>query len=77
MSKSISVPEPFQPLENTPVPIGAITFQYLASKPDHKIYSVSLRDIEQALKPKIKTDPVTVLPGHYKKFLKIHLFLLF
>ena len=32
---------------------------------------MSLRDIEQALKPKIKTDPATVLPGHYKKLLKV------
>ena len=54
MSKPIPVQEPFQPLENTPIPIGAIAFQHLASKPDHKIYSVSLRYIEQALKPKLR-----------------------
>ena len=30
-----------------------------------------LRDLEQALKPKIKTDPATVLPGYYKEFLKV------
>ena len=71
MSKPIPVQELFQPLENTPVSIGAIAFQYLASKPDHKIYSVSLRDIEQALKPMTKTDPATVLLEHYKEFLKV------
>ena len=71
MSKPIPVQELFQPLENTPIPIGAISFQHLASKPDHKIYSVFLRDIEQALKPKAKTNPATVLPGHYKEFLKV------
>ena len=71
MSKPIPVQEPFQPLENTPIPIGAIAFQHLASKPDHKIYNVFLRDIEQALKPKIKTDAATVLPEHYKEFLKV------
>ena len=71
MSKPIPVQEPFQPLENHPIPIGAIAFQHLASKPDHKIYSVSLRDIEQALKPKAKTNPATVLPEHYKEFLKV------
>ena len=71
MSKPIPVQEPIQPLENTPTPIGAITFQHLAFKPDHKIYSFSLRDIKQALKPKTKTDPATVLPKHYKKFFKI------
>ena len=71
MSKPIPVQEPFQPLENTPISIGAIAFQHLASKPDHKIYSVSLRNIEQALNPKTKTDPATILPKHYKEFLKV------
>ena len=71
MSKPIPVSEHFQPLENTPVLISVIVFQHLASKPDHKIYSVSLRDIEQALKPKIKTDPAIVLPGYYKEFFKV------
>ena len=71
MFKPIPVQEPFQPLENTPIPIGAIAFQHLASKPDHKIYSVSLKDIEQALKPATKTDPAAVLPEHYKQFLKV------
>ena len=68
MSKPIPVQELFQPLENTLIPIGAITFQHLAFKLDNKICSVSLRDIEQALKPKTKTNPATVLPEHYKKF---------
>ena len=30
-----------------------------------------MRDIEHALKPKIKTDPATVLPEVYKEFLKV------
>ena len=71
MFKPIPVQVPFQPLENTLIPISAIAFQHLASKPDHKIYNVFLRDIKQALKPKAKTNPVTVLPEHYKKFLKV------
>ena len=71
MSKPIPVQEPFQPLENTLIPIGAITFQHLAFKLDNKICSVFLRDIEQALKPKAKTNPATVLPEHYKKFWKV------
>ena len=71
MSKPIPISESFQPFENTPIPIDAIAFQHLASKPNHKIYSVSLRGIEQSLKPKIKTHPATVLPGHYKEFLKV------
>ena len=69
-SKPIPVQEPFQPLENTLILISAIVFQHLASKPDHKIYSIFLRDIEQALKPKAKTNPATVLLEHYKEFLK-------
>ena len=71
MSKPIPVQEPFQPLKNTLIPIGAIAFQHLASKPDHKIYSISLRNIEQALKLKAKINPATVLPEHYKNFLKV------
>ena len=71
MFKPNPVQEPFQPLENTPIPIGAIAFQHLASKPDHKIYNVFLRDIEQALRPKTKTNPATVLPEYYKEFLKV------
>ena len=71
MSKPIPVQEPFQPLENTLILIGARAFQHLAFKPHHKIYSVSLRDIEQALKPNAKTNPATVLPGQYKEFLKV------
>ena len=71
MFKPIPVQDSFQPLENTPISISAIAFQHLASKPDHKIYSVFLKDIEQALKPKAKTNPVTVLPEHYKEFLKV------
>ena len=71
MSKPIPVQEPFQPLENIPIPISAIAFQHLAFKPDHKIYSIFLRDIEQSLKPKTKTDLAIVLPEHYKEFLKV------
>ena len=58
------------PTCNTPIPISAIAFQHLASKPDYKLYSVSLRDIEQALKPKVKTDPTIVLPEPHKEILK-------
>ena len=71
MFKLIPLQEPFQPLEKTFIPISAIAFQHLASKPDHKIYSVFLRDTKQALKPKIKTDLATVLPEHYKEFFKV------
>ena len=71
MPKPVQAPESFKPLWNTLIPIGAIAFQHLASKPDHEVFSVSLRDIEHALKPKIKTDPATVLPEVYREFLKV------
>ena len=70
--RPLKMPEPVQALEsfklfwNTSIPIGAIAFQHLASKPDHDVFSVSLRDIEHALKPKIKTDPATVFLEVYK-----------
>ena len=71
------MPEPVQasefvkPLRNTLVCIGAVVFQHLVFKPDHEVFSVLLRDIKHALKPKIKTDPAPVLPKVYKKFLKV------
>ena len=73
----LKMPEPVQaleslkPLQNTPIPIGAIAFQHLVSKPDHEVFSVSLKDIEHALKPKIKTDPATVLLEVYREFPKV------
>ena len=51
--------------------MGAIAFQHLASKPDHEVFSLSSRDIEHVLKPKIKTDPAIALLKVYKKFLKV------
>ena len=71
MPEPVQTLESFKPLRNTLIPIGAVAFQHLASKPDHKVFSISLKDIEHALKPKIKTDPATVLPEVYKEFLKV------
>ena len=70
MPEPVQAPESFKPLRNTPIPIKAIAFQHLASKPDHEVFSVSFRGIEHVLKPKIKTDPATVLLDVYKEFLK-------
>ena len=55
----------------TPILINAAVFSLLAAKPDHQVFSVSLRDIEQALKPKKCVDPATVLPPQYHEFLDI------
>ena len=58
-----------KPLSATPIPINTATFSLLAAKPDHQVFSVSLRDIEQVLKPKKCVDPATLLPAQYHKFL--------
>ena len=55
----------------TPIPINAAAFSLLAAKPDYQMFSVSLRDIEQALKLKKCVDPATVLPPQYHEFLNI------
>ena len=55
----------------TLIPINAAAFSLLATKPDYQVFSVSLRDIEQALKPKKCVDPATVLPPQYHEFLDI------
>ena len=65
MPEPVQAPESFKPLRNTLIPIRGIVFQHLAFKLDHEVFSISLRDIEHALKPKIKTDPATVLPEVY------------
>ena len=59
------------PICNIPIPISVIAFQHLASKPDHEVYNVSLRDIEQDLKSKVKTDHTLALLEPYTKFLKV------
>ena len=58
-------------LSATPIPINTAVFSLLAAKPDHQVFSVSLRDIEQVLKPKKFVDPATLLPAQYHKFLDI------
>ena len=60
-----------KPLSATPIPINAAVFSLLAAKPDHQVFSVSLRDIEQVLKPKKHVDPATLLSAQYHKFLDI------
>ena len=60
-----------KPLSATPIPINTTTFSLLAAKPDHQVFSVSLRDIEQVLKLKKCVDSATLLPAQYHKFLDI------
>ena len=55
-------PQESKPVPATSIPINTTAFSLLATKPDHQVFSVSLRDIEYALKPKPCMDPATVLP---------------
>jgi len=54
-----------------PIPIGAIAFNHLSKRKDCRVFAVSLRDIEKALKPKEIVDPRTKLPREYHKFLPL------
>ena len=68
---SAGKPQNPKPLSATPISINAAVFSLLAAKPDHQVFSVSLRDIEQVLKPKKCVDPATLLPAQYHKFLDV------
>ena len=54
-----------------PIPINTATFSLLATKPDHQVFSISLRDIKQVLKLKKCVDSATLLPAQYHKFLDV------
>ena len=71
MLESVQALESVKPFYNTPIPIGAAAFQYPASRPDHEVFSIYLKDLKHVLKSKIKTDPAIILPKTYKKFLKV------
>ena len=43
---SASKSQSLKTVSTTPIPINATTFSLLAVKPDHQIFSISLRDIE-------------------------------
>ena len=60
-----------KPLSTTPILINTAIFSLLTAKPDHQVFSVSLRDIKQVLKLKKCVDPATLLPAQYHKFLDI------
>ena len=56
--------------------IGAAPFALLARKPGHELFTVSLRDLNQALapekaKPDKNVDPATLLPPEYHEFLDV------
>ena len=56
---------------NISILISRINFMHLTSKPDHEDYSMFLRVIKLALKPRAKRDPATALPEAYKKASKV------
>ena len=49
--------------------IGGAPFHSLAQEKNTQMLSVSIKDIEKALAPKIEIDPATVLPSEYHEFL--------
>ena len=66
---SAGKPQNPKPLSATLIPINTTVFSLLTAKPDHQMFSVSLRDIKQVLKPKKCVDSATLLPAQYHKFL--------
>ena len=68
---SAGKPQNPKPLSATPITINAAIFSLLTAKPDHQVFSVSLRDIEQVLKLKKCVDSATLLPAQYYKFLDV------
>ena len=51
--------------------IGAAPFHRLSSKKEHRLCSISMRDIDLALAPKPVIDPAEKLPKHYHAYLDI------
>ncbi|TKA54567.1 hypothetical protein B0A49_13613 [Cryomyces minteri] len=51
--------------------IGAAPFQSLAKKRDHRVFAISVRDIEKAMTAKPEVDPATKLPEIYHEFLDV------
>ena len=78
--KPATVPKPKVELADETKPInlafiGGAPFTYLAKQKDVEIFAISMRDIKYQLKKanKIPTDPKTVVPEEYHKFLNIFL----
>ena len=51
--------------------IGAAPFALVAKQPGVELFSATMRDIEKALAPKVRTDPAIVLPPEYHEFLSV------
>ena len=68
--KSEPNPEPTIP-ELDICMIGAAPLARLSRKPNHEIFAVSVKDVEQALAPKTYTDPAKKLPQQYHEFLDV------
>jgi len=64
-------PEPESNPELDICMIGAAPLSRLSRKPDHEIFAVTMKDIEQALAPKTFIDPATKLPQQYHDFLDV------
>ena len=53
--------------------IGATLLAWLAKKPEHMIFAVTLSDIDKALVPKKHTNPAIKVPLEYYKYLIVFL----
>jgi transposase InsO family protein/predicted aspartyl protease len=58
-------------LEIDCIAISAVAFKSQARKKHMEVFSVSIADINKALKVKARTDPRTKLPKQYYEFLKV------
>jgi hypothetical protein len=51
--------------------ISSALFITLACQPNHKIYAISIANINKALKPKVHTNPTTKVPADYHNLLYV------
>lgn len=51
--------------------VGFTSFSLLARKKENVVFSVTMKDIEEALKEETKVDPATILPKKYHAFLDV------
>ena len=51
--------------------IDSVSLACVAQKKDHKIFAISMKNIEKVLNPKQSTDPATVLLKEYYEFLDV------
>lgn len=67
---TIKPAEPVTPKEPVSIHlVGAAPFAALSKAPGVELFAATMRDVEKALQPKVRTDPATVLPPEYHDYL--------